>query len=61
MSFDTAPHTTYLKLSFICSILYFQVVTAIKVSILLLYRRIFSVDDTFRLMSLLVLAVVGAF
>lgn len=61
MSFDTAPHTTYLKLSFVCSILYFQIVTAIKVSILLLYRRIFSVDDTFRLISLLVLAVVGAF
>lgn len=52
-TFDYAPHTTFLKVSFITAILYFSVVTAIKISILLMYRRIFSVDY-FRLESLLV-------
>jgi hypothetical protein len=39
---------TYFKLSFICSILYFSNVTAIKISILLMYRRLFYIDTTFR-------------
>ena len=52
-TFDYAPHTTFLKVSFITAILYFSVVTAIKIAILLMYRRIFSVDY-FRLESLLV-------
>jgi hypothetical protein len=52
-TFDYAPHATFLKVSFITAILYFSVVTAIKISILLMYRRIFSVDY-FRLESLLV-------
>ncbi|PQE04667.1 integral membrane Pth11-like protein [Rutstroemia sp. NJR-2017a BBW] len=43
-TFDYAPHTTYLKISFIIAILYFTVVTAIKISILLMYRRIFTVS-----------------
>ncbi|KAM3076677.1 hypothetical protein ACMFMG_007482 [Clarireedia jacksonii] len=43
-TFDYAPHTTYLKISFIIAILYFTVVTAIKTSILLMYRRIFTVS-----------------
>ncbi|ERF69692.1 hypothetical protein EPUS_03684 [Endocarpon pusillum Z07020] len=60
-TFDTAPHTTYLKLSFISSILYFAIVTSIKVSILLMYRRIFSIDYSFHLQSLLLLAVIFAF
>jgi hypothetical protein len=60
-TFDTSPHTTYLKLSFICSILYFAIVTSIKISILLLYRRIFSIDRSFRLQSLLIGIVVIAF
>ena len=58
---DTRPHTTYLKLSFICSILYFAVVTAIKISILLMYRRIFSIDASFRRQSFAVGGVVVAF
>ncbi|ESZ90140.1 hypothetical protein SBOR_9478 [Sclerotinia borealis F-4128] len=41
-TFDYAPHVTYLKISWTCAILYFFVVTAIKISILLMYRRIFS-------------------
>jgi hypothetical protein len=52
-TFDYAPHATFLKVSFITAILYFSVVTAVKISILLMYRRIFSVDY-FRLESLLV-------
>ncbi|KAF4621882.1 hypothetical protein G7Y89_g14465 [Cudoniella acicularis] len=34
--FDYAPHVTYLKVAFIAAILYFSVVTSIKVSILLI-------------------------
>ncbi|KAF7869961.1 hypothetical protein EAF04_004745 [Stromatinia cepivora] len=41
-TFDYAPHVIYLKVSWACAILYFSVVTAIKISILLMYRRIFS-------------------
>ena len=52
-SFDYIPHITYLKISFIAAVLYFSVVTAIKISILLMYRRIFSIDS-FRLHSLIV-------
>ena len=48
--FDYAPHVTYLKISFIAATLYFSVVTAIKISILIMYRRIFSVPS-FRLQS----------
>ncbi|KAL8800462.1 MAG: hypothetical protein Q9182_005174 [Xanthomendoza sp. 2 TL-2023] len=53
-TFDTRPHTTYLTLSFLSSMLYFSVVSAIKVSILLLYRRIFAIDRSFRIQSTLV-------
>lgn len=60
-TFDTTPHMTYLKLTFIVTALYFTIVTAIKVSILLMYRRIFSIDESFRLQSLLVGVVVLAF
>ncbi|KAF7947983.1 hypothetical protein EAE96_009052 [Botrytis aclada] len=41
-TFDYKPHVTYLIMSWVCAILYFSVVTAIKISILLMYRRIFS-------------------
>lgn len=51
-TFDTSPHTTYLKFSFICSILYFSIITAIKCSILLMYHRIFAVNPAFRLQIL---------
>ena len=47
------PHMTYLKVSFTTAMLYFSVVMAIKVSILLMYRRIFPLDS-FRWQSLLV-------
>lgn len=53
-TFDTKPHETFLKLYFVCSILYFFLVMAIKISILLMYRRIFSVDPLFRLQSFLI-------
>jgi hypothetical protein len=41
--------------------MYFSVVTAIKVSILLMYRRLFSVDASFRLHSLILGIVVFVF
>lgn len=52
---------TYFKLSFMCSFLYFSNVTAIKISILLMYRRLFYVDRNFRRLSLLLGIVVLAF
>ena len=52
-TFDYTPHVTYLQMSFTTAILYFTVVTAIKISILLLYRRIFS-TASFRLRLVLV-------
>lgn len=60
-TFDISPHVTFLKLFFVCSILYFTLIMAIKVSILLMYRRIFFVDSPFRLHSLLLVVVVVAF
>lgn len=60
-TFDISPHVTFLKLFFVCSILYFTLIMAIKISILLMYRRIFSVDSSFRLHSLLLGIVVVAF
>ncbi|KAB8298299.1 hypothetical protein EYC80_002028 [Monilinia laxa] len=41
-TFDYTPHVVYLQMSWAAAILYFSVVTAIKISILLMYRRIFS-------------------
>ncbi len=58
---DSTPHSTYLKLSFICSILYFTIITTTKISILLLYLRIFSVNASFRLQARIVGMVVVAF
>lgn len=60
-TFDPAPHISYLKLSFVSTILYFAIVASTKISILLMYRRIFSVDPSFRLQSLILLGVVSAF
>ncbi|QSZ34446.1 hypothetical protein DSL72_006038 [Monilinia vaccinii-corymbosi] len=42
LTFDYAPHVTYLKTSWAAATLYFSVLAAIKISILLMYRRIFS-------------------
>ncbi|KAI0898906.1 hypothetical protein F4806DRAFT_317858 [Annulohypoxylon nitens] len=39
---------TYTKLSFIATIVYFAISSATKLSILLLYNRLFSVDASFR-------------
>lgn len=60
-TFDTKPHETFLKLYFVCSILYFSLVMTMKVSILVMYRRIFSIDPLFRLQSLLLGVFVLAF
>jgi hypothetical protein len=51
----------YLKLSFMCSLLYFSTVTAIKISILLMYRRLFGIIASFRRQSLVTGVVVVAF
>ncbi|KAI9050312.1 hypothetical protein LZ554_005479 [Drepanopeziza brunnea f. sp. 'monogermtubi'] len=45
--FNYHLHVTYLKTSFTAAILYFSVVTSIKISILCMYRRIFPVDGFF--------------
>lgn len=55
-TFDYTPHATYLRAAFVAAILYFGVTTAIKISVLLMYRRIFSVDK-FRRQSLVVGAI----
>lgn len=60
-TFDIKPHVTFLKLFYICSILYFFLVMAIKISILLMYHRIFSIDSRFQLQSRLLGVVVLAF
>jgi hypothetical protein len=44
-----------------CSLLYFSTVTAIKISILLMYRRLFGIIATFRRQSLVMGVVVLAF
>jgi hypothetical protein len=52
-TFDYAPRVTYMKVSFSIAILYFSLIGTIKISILLMYRRIFAVDS-FRQQSLVV-------
>lgn len=44
----TPDDVFYLKLSFVSSILYFTIAGSTKLSILLMYKRIFSADNTFR-------------
>ncbi|TVY73498.1 Satratoxin biosynthesis SC1 cluster protein [Lachnellula suecica] len=56
-TFQYGPHATYLKVSFGAAVIYFSVVTSIKISILLMYRRVFAVDS-FRRHSLIVGALV---
>jgi len=60
-NFNYAAHRPYLTISFTSSIFYFLTVTAIKTSIVLLYRRVFSINTNFRLQSLLVMILVWAF
>ena len=52
-TFDYTPHVIYLQISFAVAVLYFTVLTAIKISILLFYRRIFF-TAYFRMRLLLV-------
>lgn len=59
--FDYPSHVTFLKLCFLTSLLYFSMISAIKLSILLMYCRIFSVDAAFRVQSLLLGIVVVMF
>ena len=56
-TFDYAQHVTYLKVTFTTALLYFTVVTSIKISILLMYRRVFSIEK-FRRQSFVVGGVV---
>lgn len=51
-NFDYAPHVTYLKVSWATALMYFSLISSIKISILLMYRRIFAVPS-FRLQSLI--------
>lgn len=60
-SYDYAPHVPYLKLSFASSIFYFLLITGIKTSILLLYRRVFAIDSSFRFQSLMAMSLVWVF
>jgi hypothetical protein len=50
-TFDYAPRVTYMKVSYSIAMLYFSLIGTIKISILLMYRRIFVVDS-FRQQSL---------
>ncbi|PBP25969.1 integral membrane protein [Diplocarpon rosae] len=45
--FQYSLHVTYLKTSFIAATLYFSIVTAINISILYMYRRLFPVEEFF--------------
>ena len=60
-SSDYTPHISYLQLSFVDSILYFSMTSTIKLPILLMYHRIFSVDPSFYLHSLLVGVFISVF
>lgn len=51
----------YTRLSFICTILYFTIVSATKLSILLMYDRLFSVSKIFRRQVVLLCFLTGAF
>lgn len=58
-TFNYTPHVIYLKVSFASAILYFALITAIKISILLLYRRIFSTSYYRMRLLLVAIAVVS--
>lgn len=51
----------YIKLGFIATVLYFTITSATKLSILLMYNRLFSVDIAFRRQVLAVGALVLGF
>lgn len=57
----TPQNIFHLKLSFIASILYFTIACSAKLSILLMYNRIFSVSSTFRTQVSIVGALVVGF
>ena len=60
-NFDFEPHQAYLKLTYPVSSLYFLIMSSIKTSCLLLYRRVFSVDVGFRRQTSVILIIVWAF
>ncbi|MCJ1246023.1 hypothetical protein MMC30_003227 [Trapelia coarctata] len=60
-TFDYAAHRSYLTISYTSSVSYFLCIAAIKTSIVLLYRRVFSIDTSFRLQSLVVIIFIWVF
>ncbi|KAI1115974.1 hypothetical protein F5Y14DRAFT_449467 [Nemania sp. NC0429] len=57
----TPADVAYTRLDFIVTVLYFTVTSATKLSILLMYRRIFGVNRSFRRRVFVVSLVVGGF
>lgn len=57
----TPANILHLKLVYISSIFYFSIVCPAKLSILFLYRRVFSVSQSFNVQVLLLMAVVTLF
>lgn len=58
---DFTPHITYLKLTYPTSILYFLIMSSIKTSCLLLYRRVFSINVAYRRQFLVLMVIVWLF
>lgn len=57
----TSANILHLKLVYISSIFYFSIVCPAKLSLLLLYKRIFSVSQSFNIQVLVLMAVVALF
>lgn len=57
----TPADVEFTKLSYIGTVLYFTITSATKVSILLMYNRLFSVDTSFRRQVVIVAAAVAGF
>lgn len=56
------PHDVfYLKLAYVTSLLYFTIASSTKLSILLMYNRLFSVNDAFRRQLVVTSALVFGF
>lgn len=51
----------YTRLSFFSAILYFTTVSTTKLSILLMYKRIFSIDRSFRLQIMALIVITAGF
>ncbi|KAI0119746.1 hypothetical protein F4814DRAFT_413130 [Daldinia grandis] len=57
----TPADVMFTKLSYIGTVLYFTITSATKISILLMYNRLFSVDPSFRRQVIIVAAAVAGF